>query len=103
MRDVITRLVSNTGVIEPEQKDQDIRKEDLKTVIMQEQGRRENNDQVFRCNREELKVLTLRESRNRRSVSEVIKHQSTPEVDSECSNRERAQEVSPRRTQNQRT
>jgi hypothetical protein len=62
-----------------------------------------NNDQVLRCNREELKVLTLRERRNRRSISEVIKHQSTPEVDSESSNRERAQEVSPRRAQNART
>jgi hypothetical protein len=42
-RDVITRLVSidNTGVIEPEQKAQDIWKEDLKRAAMQERRRRE--------------------------------------------------------------
>jgi hypothetical protein len=43
---------------------------------------------VLRCNREELKLLALRERRNRKSIAEVIKHQSTPEVDSEASNRE---------------
>jgi hypothetical protein len=33
-------------------------------------------------------VLALKERRNRESIAEVIKHQSTPEVDSEVSNRE---------------
>ena len=55
---------------------------------MQEHRRRENGAQVLRCNREELKMLALRERRNRESIAEVIKHQSTPEVDSEVSNRE---------------
>jgi hypothetical protein len=43
---------------------------------------------VLRCSSEELKVLALKERRNRESIAEVIKHQSTPEVDSEVSNRE---------------
>jgi hypothetical protein len=66
-RDVITRLVSNdnTSVPEPDQKAQDIRKEDLKRAAMQEHRRRENGDQVLRCNRTELKMLALREHRNR--------------------------------------
>ena len=38
---------------------------------------------MLRCNREELKMLALREHRNRESIAEVIKYQSTPEVDSE--------------------
>ena len=75
-----------TGVLEPEQKAQDIRKEDLKRAAMQERRRRETNAQVLRCNREELKVLAFRECSNRESIAEVIKHQSTPEVDSEASN-----------------
>ena len=33
-------------------------------------------------------MLALRESRNRESMSQVIKHQSTPEVDSDTINRE---------------
>ncbi len=78
----------NTGVLETEQKAQDIRKEDLKRAAMQERTRRENSAQVLICNREELKMLALRERRNRESIAEVIKHQSTPEVDSEVSNRE---------------
>ena len=69
---------------------------------MQGRRRRENSAQVLRCNREELKMLALREHRNRESIAEVIKHQSTPEVDSEASSRERAQEASPRRAQNER-
>jgi hypothetical protein len=55
---------------------------------MQERRRRENGAQVLRCNREELKMLALRERRNRESIAEVIKHQSTPGVDSEASSRE---------------
>jgi hypothetical protein len=55
---------------------------------MQERTRRENSAQVLICNREELKMLALREHRNRESIAEVIKHQSTPEVDFEFSNRE---------------
>ena len=35
-----------------------------------------------------VKVLALRERRNRESIAEVSKHQSTPEVDFEDSNRE---------------
>jgi hypothetical protein len=48
--DVATKLVSNdnTGVPEPEQKVQDIRKEDLKRATIQEYKRRENGDQVLR-------------------------------------------------------
>jgi hypothetical protein len=101
-RDETPRLVSNdnTGVLESEQKAQDIRKEDLKRAAMQEHKRREKNAQVLRCNSEELKVLALRQRRNRESIAEVIKHQSTPDVDSEASNR--AQEASPRRAQNER-
>jgi hypothetical protein len=89
-RDEITRLVSNdsTGVLETEQKTQDIRKEDLKRAAMEERTRRENSDQVLICNREELKMLAFSECRNRESIAEVIKRQSTPEVDSEVSNRE---------------
>ena len=45
----------NTGVLETEQKAQDIRKEDLKRAAMQERTRRENSAQVLICNREELK------------------------------------------------
>jgi hypothetical protein len=57
---------------------------------MQERRRRENSAQGLRCNSEKLKVLVLRERRllNRESIAEVIKHQSTPEVDSEASSRE---------------
>ena len=75
-RDEITRLVSNdsTGILETEQKAQDIRKEDLKRAAMQERTRRENSAQVLICNREELKMLALRERRNRKSIAEVIKH-----------------------------
>ena len=86
-RNVVTRLVRNdntnvnTGVLEPEQKAQDIRKEDLKRAAMQERTRREKRAQVLICNREELKMLALRERRNRESIAEVIKHHSTPEVD----------------------
>ena len=89
-RDETTRLVSNdnTGVLESEQRAQDIRKEDLKRAAMEERKRREKNVQVLRCSSEELKVLALKERRNRESIAEVIKHQSTPEVDSEVSNRE---------------
>ena len=89
-RDETTRLVSNdnTGVLESEQRAQDIRKEDLKRAAMQERKRRDKNAQVLRCSSEELKVLALKERRNRESIAEVIKHQSTPEVDSEVSNRE---------------
>jgi len=88
-RDDITRLVSNDsmGVLETEQKTQDIRKEDLKRATMQERIR-ENSAQVVICNREELKMLALRERRNRESIAVVIKNQNTPEVDSEVSNRE---------------
>ena len=77
----------NTGVLETEQKAQDIRKEDLRRAAMQERRRRESA-QVLVCNREELKMLALIDRRNRESIAEVIKHQSTPEVDSEVSNRE---------------
>jgi hypothetical protein len=89
-RDETTRLVSNdnTGVLESEQRAQDIRKEDLKRAAMQERKRREKNARVLRCNSEELKVLALRQRRNRESIAEVIKHQSTLEVDSEASRRE---------------
>jgi hypothetical protein len=89
-RDEITSLTSNddTGVLESEQKTQDIRKEDLKRAAMQERKRKEKNARVLRCNSDELKVLALRQRRNRESIAEVIKHQSTPEVDSEVSNRE---------------
>jgi hypothetical protein len=82
-RDETPRLVSNdnTGVLESEQKAQDIRKEDLKRAAMQEHKRKEKNAQVIRCNSEELKVLTLRQCRNRESIAEVIKYQSIPEVD----------------------
>jgi hypothetical protein len=88
--DVATKLVSNdnTGVPEPKQKAQDIRKEDLKRAAMQERRRRENDAQLLRCNREELKMLALRERRNRESIAEVIKHQSTPEVGSDAISRE---------------
>jgi hypothetical protein len=67
-RDETTRLMSkdDTGVLESEQRAQDIRKEDLKRAAMQERRRRETTDQVLRCNREELKVLALRQRRNRR-------------------------------------
>ena len=84
---IITRLVSNdsTGFLEPKQKAQDIRKENVKRAAMQERRRGENGAQVLRCNREELKVWTFRERRNRESIAEVIKHQRTPEVDSEAS------------------
>jgi hypothetical protein len=54
---------------------------------MQERKRKEKNARVLRCNSEDLKVLTLRQSRNRESIAEVIKHQSTAEVDSEASKR----------------
>ncbi len=66
--DETTRLVSddNTGVLESEQRAQDIRKEDLKRAAMQERKRREKNARVLRCNSEELKVLALRQRRNRR-------------------------------------
>ena len=77
-----------TGLLETEQKAQDIRKEDLKRAAMQERTRRENSAQVLICNREELKMLALRERRNRESIAEVIKHQSIPEVDSQVSSRE---------------
>ena len=88
--DVSTKLVTNdnTGVPETKQKDQNIRKEDLKRAAMQERRRRANGAQVLRCNREVLKMLALRERRNRESIVKVIKHQSTPEVDSESSNKE---------------
>ncbi len=33
-------------------------------------------------------MLVIREHRNRESITEVIKHQNTPEVDLEVSNRE---------------
>jgi hypothetical protein len=48
--DEATKLVSNdnTGVPEPKQKAQDIRKEDLKRAVMQERRRRENGAQVLR-------------------------------------------------------
>ena len=57
---------------------------------MPQRRRRENNANVLRCKGEELKGLALRERRNRESIAEVIEHQnqSTPEVDSEASNRE---------------
>ena len=69
----------------------------ISVLCLYSRRRRENGAQVLRCNREELKMLALRERRNRESIAEVIKHQSTPEVDSEASSRERAQEASPRR------
>ena len=88
--DVATKLVSNdnTGVLEPEKKAQDIWKEDLKRAAIQERKSRENGAQALRCNREELKVLALKERRNRESIAESIKHQSTPQVDSEANSRE---------------
>ena len=43
---------------------------------------------VLRCSTEELKMLTLRESRNTESITEVINHQNKPEVDSEVSSTE---------------
>jgi hypothetical protein len=55
---------------------------------VQECRRSENNAEVLRCNREELKVLDLKEHKNRESIAEVSKHQSTPEVDSEVRKRE---------------
>ena len=88
--DVATKLVSNdnTGVLEPKKTAQDIWKEDLKRAAIQERKSRENGAQALRCNREELKVLALKERRNRESIAEAIKHQSTPQVDSEASSRE---------------
>ena len=88
--DVATKLVSNdnTGVHEPEKKAQDIWKEDLKRAAIQERKSRENGAQTLRCNREELKMLALKERRNRESIAESIKHQSTPQVDSEANSRE---------------
>ena len=88
--DVATKLVSNdnTGVLEPKKKAQDIWKEDLKRAAIQERKSRENGAQALRCNREELKVLALKERRNRESIAEAIKHQSTPQVDSEANIRE---------------
>ena len=99
--DVATKLVSNdnTGVLEPEKKAQDIWKEDLKRAAIQERKRRENGAQTLRCNREELKVLALKERRNRESIAEAIKHQSTPQVDSEASSREELKRRAPRRAQ----
>jgi hypothetical protein len=89
-RDKTTRFVSNdnTGVLESEQRVQDLQKEDLKRAAMQERKRREKNARVIRCNSEEFKVLVLRDRRKRESNVEVIKHQSTPTVDSEVNNRE---------------
>ena len=71
--DVATKVVSNdnTGVHEPEKKAQDIWKEDLKRAAIQER-----------------KMLALKERRNRESIAESIKHQSTPQVDSEANSRE---------------